>query len=609
MEQRKFETSLPGINFPAIYIKDKSLAIKAIEKLMAKDVLFGIDIETEALSRYLHLPKAALSPNLSKIRLIQVFDGSTSVVFDCKFIGDYRIFFKFLSTKRFIAHNAVFESMFFQKLGVKKMNIGCTLLIAKCIFHASRPNDGGLELSLEALMAGFLKIMIPKDAQVSDWSVSDLSFEQVEYAAIDAIAPVMLAETLVKGLKKYNLFNYYQLIKRVQAPIAHMQVSGLKLDTEGHRHLVHEWRKRTHSGLVEVEKLTGIDGLTDHKLSEWLQNNLDEYTLPIWPRTATGKLKTDYGTLTEFGDLPIVKPFSDYQKAKKLCTSFGNSLINLVNPETKRIHSSYKICGARTGRMSCTSPNLQQLPRDKAVRKNFIAEEGKVFFCADYSQIELRVAAELSQDINMLNAYRTGTDLHALTASMMAGKPIDQITKAERQFAKAVNFGYLFGLGPNTFKSYAKKSYGVEVNHDEALRSIETFRNTYPQYFEWQMNQAEEASVSLRVFTPIGKVRRLDPENTYGTAMNTPVQGGAAECIEGALAYIYEGIVNNNLSARLVNCVHDEVVVEGDPTQEQEIKDLIYRSMVKGFTDVFPNGITNNITEVGVGPNWADSKL
>jgi DNA polymerase-1 len=369
------------------------------------------------------------------------------------------------------------------------------------------------------------------------------------------------------------------------------------------------WRDELWAAKKECLKVTGLDDLTGHKLATWLEANLPSDVLAMWPRTdKTDKLKTDSHVFADFGYLDIVEPFEKYQKAYKLTSSFGDSLIGKLNPKTKRIHPSYKICGARTGRLSCTNPNLQQIPRPiegdtkDSIRDSFISGQGFTFVCADYSQIELRVGAALSGDEQMLDAYRRGIDLHSLTASQILRKRLEDVTKQDRQLAKAYNFGLMFGLGANKFSHYARKSYGVEVTHKEATSAIETFRETYSGYRDWQLKQAEASSTSGTCVTPCGKLRKLPRDNIYGNSMNHPVQGGAAEVVLHALIRV------NKLGLRLVNCVHDEIMIEVPDNSHFEYKNLLATCMVEGFLDVFPGGITKGLVETGIGETWAKAK-
>lgn len=614
MQEASFEVSLLGTSIPCHYIKSAEHAEFIVNKLIQKNVLYALDTETEALPEYKYMNDtgkqdrylaAGLSPHLAKIRLLQIYNGENSFVFDLKHIEAPELFIPFLEAKRFVAHNALFDLGFLKAMGVRHMNIGCTYLISKLLFHAVYPSDEGLSASLGAMVERILNNPVNKANQKSDWSYPELTFEQVEYAALDAVYVYKLAEKLVRGLDKFGLNRYYQLIKAVQHPVAEMQLNGLGLDVNAHKKLIDIWRVDLYKAKTDVLKMTGLKSLTAHTMAEWLEGNLPENVLAVWPKTETDKLKTDAHTFSDFAWLDVVKPFTEFQKKEKLTSSFGYNLLEQINPKTKKLHASFNICGARTGRFSCSKPNLQQLPRDNSVRMNFIPSEGNVFVCADFSQIELRVAAELSQDQAMLEAYRQGIDLHALTASKIMHKPLLSVTKEDRQLAKAFNFGLLFGLGIQKFSHYARKSYGVEVTKEEAGDAIQIFRETYSGYREWQLEQADNASTSFTCVTPCGKLRRLPEDNTFGNSMNHPVQGGAAEIMCHALVRINAEIQGLGM---LVNCVHDEVTVECAEDYGNNMKVIVENCMKEAFKDVFPNGIVNGLVEAKIGNSWGAAK-
>lgn len=610
MEACQFLIKFQTTEIPAEYIKDKARAaeiLQALDEVRGDDCLFGIDTETEALPEFIEYPMAALNPHLSTVRLLQLYDGVKSFVFDMKYIQDYAMFVPFLESRRFIGHNSLFDLKFFKhRFGVQTMNIGCTYILTKLIHHAVYPEDTGLQASLDYMVKSLFKEDILKKVQNSGWHVPDLTFEQIEYAAMDAVCTLKIAEKLSSGLTKYGLEKIYQLYKKAQHPIADMELAGIRLDVETHKEMISVWRDKLYETKKEVLAMTKLEEITGHKVGKWLEENLPEDVLAVWPRTDTGKLSTDANTFADFSYLDIVKPFSKFQKLEKLTSTYGMSLQKFVNPVTGRLHSNYNICGARTGRLSSSKPNLQQAPRDKEFRKLFVPEEGNVFIVADYNQIELRVAGELSRDEVILDVYKQGGDLHTLTASRVSGKPLSAITKDDRQMAKALNFGLLFGLGAKKFSHYAKKSYGVEVSREDATRAIEIFRDTYAGYREWQMEQVNASSTSLSVRTPMGKLRCLPQDNTYGTSMATPVQGGAAECMLYALCFLRD--TPSDLNMKLVNCVHDEVVFEIDPNDKTRATEFITASMTKGFLAVFPQGVTKNLVAIDIGTSWDDAK-
>lgn len=601
MEQTSFSISVLQETYQGIYVTDEETAVSLIDQLSKKDCLFGLDTETCPYPQYTSYPKAALSPLLSRIRLIQVFDGKNSIVFDLNHL-DFNLFISFLSEKRFVAHNALFDLQYFLKAGVKKMNLGCTLLLARLIMHAQRPTD--ISLSLEALTENVLGVDATKKMGSSDWSSSDLTFEQVEYAALDPIYALLVGESLAPGLSKYKLEKIYKLYKESLLPVAHMQLNGIGLDRKAHEENIEKWREEIYNAKEKVLDYTGLEKLTPMSLAGWLEENLSEEDLKVWPVSPTDKLKTDAHTFADFSHVEIASLYGEFQKKEKLLTSFGDNLLRFINPETKRIHAHYNICGARTGRMSCSSPNLQQLPRDQVVRNIFIPDvQGEVFVCADFSQIELRCAAEISKDKTMLKAYEDGVDLHSLTASVISHKKLDEVTKDDRQRAKAFNFGLLFGLGHKKFSHYARMSYGVEISEDEAKRSIEIWRELYGGYREWQFEHSKECERSLVAYTVCGKRQRLTEDNYYGTGLNHPVQGTAAEILLHALIRFQK-----NPIGKLVNTVHDEITIQVREENASKCKGYLEGCMIEGYLDVFPNGITYKLVEAKIGNSWGAVK-
>lgn len=605
MKECTFKVEFLENSYTSHYIKTRDNAYIALKKLHATTGLLGIDTETRAFDKYKHIIDAALSPHLSRIRLLQVFDNKESYIFDLDFINDNSLFIEFLETHNFIAHFALFDLQFFMQMGARNINIGCTMIAAKLVFHALYPTDSGLGTGLGNLVEKLLKTNILKKVQKSDWSVPELTFEQVEYAALDAICVYKVAEKLSVAIKKYGLERIYNLCKDAQHPIADMQLKGMLLDKEAHLKLIETWKQNLWNAKKEVLSLTKLDEITPHKLGKWLEINLDPETLLLWPRTVTGKLSTNANTLADFSYLPIVEPFSNYQKLDKLTSSFGSTLASEVNPETNRIHPHYRICGARTGRLSCTDPNIQQIPRDKNVRAIFVAEPDCILICADYSQIELRIAAEVSQDSVMQNIYRHGLDLHTLTASAVLGKDPINITKQERQLGKALGLGLLYGLGAKKFAHYVKMNFGLELTQEKAIQAVESFYETYPEFREWQLERSRAAQISYTVTTPFGKLRKVDEDSYYGTSLNNPIQGGAAEVMLCALINIRTTLLP---ATYLIACVHDEVIVQCRKEAVNQTKSIVETSMISAYTQVYPNGITNNLVSVGVGDSWSAAK-
>lgn len=613
MDETTFTSTFDNIEVTNHYIKTASATEFVVNKLMQMDCLFGIDTETMAKPEYLHIPDAALSPHLSDIRLLQIAgDDNVSYIIDCMYV-DPRICLPLLKTKRFVGHYAKFDYKHFALIGAPDINIGCSHIIAKSIIHAVFPYEGkNSSAALDAMVKSLFNIDLPKQLQKGPWHIPELSFEQLVYAGLDPIASLEITKKLIGTLKKYGLERTYTLLKAAQKPICEMELNGIKLDVPGHQKLIIQWRDELYKVKRELKQITGLPAFTGPKLGAWLHANLPPEILDIWPRTEgatedNDKLSTDANTFVLFDQLPIVKPFSEFQKRATLTSTFGTNLINQICPATGRLHSNYNLCGVRTGRLSSSEPNLQNLPKAKVVRSNFIPRTpGNLFVCADFSQIELRVAAELSRDDTMLNVYRNGHDLHSTTAASLSGLPIDQIAEdgPERKSAKAINFGNLFGIGAKKFAHYAKKSYKVDISKEQAKDWINVFRDTYPGYRVWQLDQADRGKHTGYSRTPCGKLRKLDPENYYGMAMNTPIQGGAAEVTLHALVRLYTVIKENRYNWILTNCVHDEILVECPADEANWCAEQVNICMVLGYLDVFPDGITRDIVGIKVGTSW-----
>jgi hypothetical protein len=360
--------------------------------------------------------------------------------------------------------------------------------------------------------------------------------------------------------------------------------------------------------------------------SAWLKNNLDAITLKQWPRSESigknngeksGQLLMDADTLELFPEVPIISKLSEYAKFAKLYSTYGEGFRGHILEQEKDgqkfavIFPSFTLCYTGTGRMSSFDPNMQNLPRDVEVRSLFVARApDRKLLVADFSQIELRVAAELSQDPVMLEAYEKGLDLHKITAAAMAGISLDEVTKEQRQAAKGVNFGLLYGAGATTLRKYVKKSYRVELSQKQAEKAVEAFRTTYPVYRKWQTTTASHAEESCQVRTPLGKVRRLPEDGTYSASMNTRVQGGAAEVMLLALTKIWSELQKRkDIDAYIVNVVHDELLTDCADGDVYEVVEIVETGMQEAMLEIFPEACIRGIAEAGLGQNWAVAKI
>src|ERR1035437_9552479 len=590
------------LNTSARYVNCPEAAERAVEILVDKAGHFGLDVETAKLPPYAHHGQAGLNPHLSRIRLLQLYAGGPEVfVFDLFAVPTPVL--RPLLEKQFVAHNAIFDLGHLMHAGLEPGGIECTMLQANAL-SGKRP-------SLATLVETELGWRISKEQQVSDWSAPILSQEQIEYAALDAVLVHRLYPLLDREIRRKGRLRCYGLMRDAQHATARMQLNGCFFDRDAQQQLMRTWvadRERVHR---ELKTLLGAEvNLGSHvQLAAWIQKNVDASLLNTWPRGAKARPKTGAKVLALYPELPFVKTLMQWKILNKKLTSFGNRYAAHINPATGRIHADFRIGGTDTGRLACRKPNIQNALKDSDFRALFAAPDGRVMVGADYSQIELRVMALVAQEKTMLAAYRQNIDLHRKTAAALTGVPLEAVTKAQRQLAKAVNFGLLFGQGAAGLAKYAKTQYGVDMSFKQAERYRQAFFDTYPGLRRWQRRTAELAEASHSVRTPSGRVRTFKRKRgkSYFTAfLNTPVQGGAAEVMLAALAALDRRL--KGLDAKLVNVVHDAIVLEVAADQAAAAKTAVEEAMVEGMLSVFPRADCNRLVEAHSGCNWAEAK-
>ncbi len=588
---------LIGAGVAVRYVAEPAQAEQALLALAAlpDNGPWGLDIETMPLPAFRTDSKAGLDPWRSSIRLVQVYPGGdTCYVFDVAALGLSPLN-ALLKARAFVAHNAVFEWKFLLHAGVAPARLGCTLLQDNALGNGRR--------ALATLARERLNWAMDKALQVSDWTAANLTGAQLDYAALDAVAAYQLARVQAPQLQERDRGRCYQLMRDAQRAIARLELNGCPFDTAAHTALIAQWQATAEQARGELDSLlNGANPDSPLQLSKWLSANLPAETLATWPRTATGQLQTDTDALAGL-TLPALEPLARYKTAIKGLSTYGKGYAAHISPVTGRIHASFTLGGTATGRLSCSSPNIQNPPRDPAFRALFAPTPGRCLVVADYGQIELRVAALVSGDPAMLAVYEAGEDLHRKTAAAFLGKEPGAVSKAERQIAKGINFGMLFGSGSKGLQAFCKSSYGVDLSLTQADKARAAFFAAYPGLSAWQRNTRKAAELAKQVRTPGGRVRALD-KNIGTECLNTPVQGGAAECLLAALAALNV----DSLGGRLVNIVHDELVVECEPEQAAAVSAAVEAAMVAGFLAIFPSGSTRDLVEAHSGPNWASAK-
>lgn len=418
----------------------------------------------------------------------------------------------------------------------------------------------------------------------------------------------LMTPALLQKLQTTDLLSLYQTVDLPLAQtLAQMEFDGIKIDIGSLKNLAaafdDELRELDDKAHQFSDAPFNINSPKD--LGHFLFDVLK--LVPATKKNKTHGLSTDQDTLESI-DHPIAQIILEYRSIAKLRSSYTESLIQLANPHNARIHGNFNECVTATTRLSSSEPNLQNIPArtdlGRKIKRAFIPEKGHSFISADYSQIELRVLAALSKDPALVKAYRDDLDVHALTASALFSKNIDEVSKRERQIAKSINFGIIYGMGAQ------KLSRETGISKTEAKAFLEKFNAQFPTLRAWLESNLENAKKTSEIRTILGH-RRSIPELYSPNKMlqalgerivfNAPIQGSASDIVKCAMLRLQKSIREKGLHARLLIQVHDELLLE---TPDDEIEDA-KNALTEAMQNAIDIGIPLKI-DLKIGKNWAD---
>ena len=585
---------------------------------------------------------AALDPFRAEIRLVQVaaqIKGKIVVlVIDLRRVPLGSPALARLWNCRLVGHNIGFDAKILAANNVRiaDANLVDTILMAGLVLRGVEDirREGSRRPSLDAAVKEALGLELPKTSQLSPWWRDRLTPEQIAYAALDAACALKLALALAEPISALSKGpDGKTALGRLCAavgPVARMELAGITLDREALAKQASAWDEELTTLGDEIAAKLGITNPSSApQMAAWLSRELERLDATkstnwasSWPRTSTGCLSTKAKHLSRLVDnLPAAALLVRFSKLKKLHSNFGVKLLDSVNPHTGRLHGSFQIAGAKSGRFASSKPNLQNIPRATAIRSVFVAAPGKQLVVADYSQLELRVMAYIANDGVMTEAYRSGLDLHAVRAADMLRIGPDQFDDEQpahedaRQKAKAINFGVIYGSGPNGLKEFARDAYNLHISLQEARTLLRRFLATFRGVARWQREQAARTKKKKTVSTVGGRVYRFawEPAGEYrrNLALNLPIQGTAAEIAIEALVRI-DARLRAELSGRaqLVLQVHDEFVVEveDEETVVSAAKRILEHEMIAAFEALLPGAPTARLATAHCGSTWAAAK-
>ena len=455
------------------------------------------------------------------------------------------------------------------------------------------------------------------DSLIGSKSKGQLSMRQVpltdicEYAAEDADITWQLYEILQTEIEKECMT---QLFEEIEMPLvrvlAEMEIAGVRVDVETLKASAHTIEERIAELEKQIYELAGVtfNIASPRQVGEILFEHLKIDNKAR--KTKSGQYSTTEEVLERLRpNHPIVGKILDMRGLRKLMSTYINALPELINRHTGKIHTSFNQTVTATGRLSSSNPNLQNIPiRDaegREIRRAFVASPGCRFFSADYSQIELRIMAHASGDVNMIEAFNSGADVHTATAAKIFKVPFEEVTSDMRRKAKTANFGIIYGI--STFGLAERLS----ISRPEAKSLIEGYFATYPQIKEYMSNCVEEARKQGFVTTICGRRRMLPDINSHNNtvrgyaernAINAPIQGSAADIIKIAMIRIFNRIQREGMKARMILQVHDELNFDVPVNEIEQLKRLVTEEMQQAYELRVPL-----IADSGIADNWLEA--
>lgn len=535
------------------------------------------------------LKQAGLDPHQARIRLIQLAVKNQPVIvvdldaFDS--VTDLQpLQWVLMNDSVKVFHNANFDMKMLWSIGFNVNGQSFdTMLAARLLSPAGR-------VTLAEVARAYLDISLPKQEQTSDWS-GDLTDSQLLYAAHDARILLLLRDRLKSRLADEALTEVAKIEFDCVRATAGMEYSGMKLDADQ----INRYRRRVEAKRTELQaSLYGFLG----------EINLAS---PIQLKTALAKVGVEVESTSRralylrLDNHPCISALLAYKKLSTLITSFFNSVPRATSAHTGRVHANYWQLGAATGRFSCSGPNFQQVPRDVEVRRCFIADAGRKLVIADYSQIELRVAAAISTDRKMIEAYRSGEDLHRLTASLVQNISPENVTQEQRNAAKAINFGLIYGMGPKGLMYSAKANYGVEMSLEEA----ETFKRRYFEAYSgiraWHRKSSWELKFTNKQRTLCGRRFVWSEPPSFTVYVNRQVQGTAADIAKIALGRLPFAL--KETEAKIIAMVHDEIIIEAPEANAYEAAAILQHTMETAGNELLKT--VPVVAEARIADNWS----
>ncbi|MCP2604619.1 DNA polymerase I, partial [Candidatus Aminicenantes bacterium AH-873-B07] len=520
---------------------------------------------------------------------------------------------KVISSKNIkkIGQNLKYDYIIFKNNGIEMSGIDLDTMLLSYLLDPNRRNH-----NLDDLALNYLQYRKLSYKEIVGKGHKQLTLDKIEidrvafYSCEDADIALQLSSILFPAMKEKGMEKLY---REIELPLinvlADMELTGVKIDTKALLDFSYELEQELDYLKKKIFELSTCEFNVNspQQVSEILFEKLQ---LPkIKKMKKTKAQSTDIEVLTELASLhPVPKLLLEYRQLAKLKSSYVDTILSQINPETGRIHTSYNQTVAATGRLSSSDPNLQNIPirteLGKKLRKAFIPEEGYLFLSADYSQIELRILAHLSEDLGLIKTFLNDEDVHHRTAQEVFGEESSLFPGEQRRRAKIINFSIIYGT------SAFSLSKELNTTPQEAQKYINKYFEKYPKVKEYLDKTVKEAIKKGYVKTLFGRIRPIPElksknknvqEAGRRMALNTPIQGTAADLMKKAMIDVWKEIKKRKLKTRMILQVHDELVFEAKPEEKKELEALIKEKMEK----VYPLKVPLKV-KLSWGINWAE---
>ena len=579
-------SNLPKVSGGCQMITSRA-ALSEIAAVIRDSRAVALDLETYGSGK-----NDALDPWKGDIRLLSLaLHAKPAWLIDLRAVGyDLGELKDALESCEIIAHNARFDLLWlWVKCGLRARKVFCTLTASRVLTAGTKPGN-----DLDKCLERYLQIPPAADHSSSDWGSMFLTDDQLAYAVRDVAHLHDLAAVERHELEMVGLDEVGRLEMDLLPAIIAMEAAGIAVDSERLRSLRQQAQTQMREAAVKLR-----DCLQQPKLNPASPQQLAQ----ALAAKGISVNATDEETLRAADDGQIIPAILAYRAAEKQAQQAA-SLLECVKNDG-RIHGRFDPTGTATGRFSSKDPNLQNIGRGE-LRSCFIAAPGHKLIVADYSQIELRVAAAIAGETKMIEAYRQGVDLHKQTAAAVLSKALNSVTKEDRQISKSANFGLLYGQSAPGLVRYAATSYGVKLELGQAEEIRRQFFRTYGNLRQWHGESRNKADAGAReVRTVLHRRRIIPPEASewerFTALVNTPVQGGSADGMKQAMVLLSQRLPKE---ARLISTVHDELLIEAPEALADEVCQVVKTAMTEAMAALFPQVPIE--VEAGVCNHWGE---